>query len=886
MSEADERNADFARMFRQESKRETNDEEKEDQELFNPMQRAAMFRRDLQNGGNGEKRQEEGVENKKKTFVGRSNRDFASMLYGSINSTCKKQEEVESKDTVNVGASVRDTVTGNGLGFQSTEPSQSSTTTTIFTTSSSMHEGNPLSSFGKRNQNSQNQKSKSKGSASGGMATWEKYTKGFGTKMLEKMGFSGRLGKDEKGVSSFIQVLQRPRQMGIGFGDFAEASALKQNQKLQRELRGETIGEEEIDSKQRHKRKLHDLEQIEDDTLWRKRETVPIAKRKYKKATDFLTQKKQEQVILDMRGPDVKILSNLTEAYNIDSITLEAYKPKLGDELIYNVHMVVNLTQGKIYDLTQKIESNTESIKSMRQKAKMIKNQLETDALQHQNLEKILSELNQLKKKQQEQSIDDGIKHMIKALEDIYQLYPNEFGRYKLSQLVPSMCIPALKKFITSKNFLFPIDCDEIVQQYCLIQLFFLKISSSSSSVFASTTINQHHKGGVFDHVQHPSQEFLSDDHHATYNYILEETLWPQAVQCINTQWQVENPEECIVFFEKLRPYLTSEFEEAFLKHVILPRIKFACQRWKISTTKEMSSKKVVLLHEWILPWDQILEKESMKSLYHETRHAISNVLNSWHPSDPLAIELIQPWRNRWGEHEYAKFTNRHVLRKLIRTLSREFEVNPKSQSLDVLHLIFQWKNVLPMRQYIALFDGEFFPKWLKTLHLWVSSKHPNLNELMIWYSQWRKLFEKHGILMNDRIYIHFYHALLFLDAICEQQQIPRLNSKAPKNYQEALMKAKENRGEEEEEENEQDNALLNQEKKKNSSHSGYVSLKDVIENLAINNNVIFMPKGFHDGQQVYLFGEKHIIIDQGVVFLENTKQKGSFHPIDVDQLL
>lgn len=62
------------------------------------------------------------------------------------------------------------------------------------------------------------------------------------------------------------------------------------------------------------------------------------------------------------------------------------------------------------------------------------------------------------------------------------------------------------------------------------------------------------------------------------------------------------------------------------------------------------------------------------------------------------------------------------------------------------------------------------------------------------------------------------------------------------------------------------------------------VSLKDVIENLAISHNLTFMPKGFHDGQQVYAFGKHQIIIEQGVVFMEESK--GAFKPVDLEQLL
>lgn len=56
---------------------------------------------------------------------------------------------------------------------------------------------------------------------------WEKHTKGFGKKMLEKMGFKGRLGARETGISAAVEVKVRPEQMGLGFGDFVESTMLE-----------------------------------------------------------------------------------------------------------------------------------------------------------------------------------------------------------------------------------------------------------------------------------------------------------------------------------------------------------------------------------------------------------------------------------------------------------------------------------------------------------------------------------------------------------------------------------------------------------------------------------------------------------------------------------
>ena len=88
------------------------------------------------------------------------------------------------------------------------------------------------------------------------LGEWEKHTKGIGLKLLNKFGFKGRLGANEDGVSSSIEVKVRPNAMGLGFGDFKEASAMKSNKILEAEWRKdpslapseeEVVEEESID---------------------------------------------------------------------------------------------------------------------------------------------------------------------------------------------------------------------------------------------------------------------------------------------------------------------------------------------------------------------------------------------------------------------------------------------------------------------------------------------------------------------------------------------------------------------------------------------------------------------------------------------------------------
>ncbi|KAG6959477.1 hypothetical protein JG688_00010053 [Phytophthora aleatoria] len=694
------------------------------------------------------------------------------------------------------------------------------------------------------------------------MYGWEKHTTGFGTKMLAKMGFKGRLGKKEDGVSATIEVKKRPAQMGMGYGDFVEASNLKQNRKLQKELKGETAEDEDTGELA--------AGVVEDDSLWRKRKVV-AGRKKYKRAAD-LTQEahemkthKRSDTILDMRGPSVRVLSDVTAVYDVDLQRVDAAKPNLGDELIYNVRMVVNLAQGKIYDLTQKIDTNKETLTGMKKEAKMIKAQLDVDDVRLQHMQAMVEQMKALDNLRVQALEIQSVEPLVSHLRTVRRSFPLEFNAHKLQQLVPSICMPLLRALLTESDLLDQPSSDRVVLQFQLIRAFLTELPSNRA--VKDTT----ESSTVLPVIREKTMAEGDD----LYNFILEETLWPAMVQCVNVDWQAKSaPADCVDVFLKFRPHFSSEFEEAFLHQLVLARLKKECHRWDPRSD-------TIPIHEWLLPWLPYVGS-AMKSLYPDIRLALASALNQWHPSDLSVLAVLSPWRELWGEREYGKFTHRHVVRKLIRCLHREFEINPGNQSLEALTWVLEWKDHLPDRQFIALLEGEFFPKWLKVLRKWVSGS-PNLIELEKWYCGWKLLFEKNKLATNERLLVHFHGALVLLRVATEsvgvsvenRPPVPELNGSAATNYQDALALARD--------EEVKDSPVREKTSPRNVS-SRSVSLKDVIENMAISHNLTFMPKGFHDGQQVYTFGKHQIIIEQGVVFLEEVK--GVFKPVDLEQLL
>lgn len=67
--------------------------------------------------------------------------------------------------------------------------------------------------------------------------SFEVHTKGFGSRMMAKMGFieGGGLGKDGQGIAQPIEVIQRPKSLGLGvdFSNSGDDSARTKSQKME-----------------------------------------------------------------------------------------------------------------------------------------------------------------------------------------------------------------------------------------------------------------------------------------------------------------------------------------------------------------------------------------------------------------------------------------------------------------------------------------------------------------------------------------------------------------------------------------------------------------------------------------------------------------------------
>ncbi|OQS07274.1 hypothetical protein THRCLA_00717 [Thraustotheca clavata] len=678
------------------------------------------------------------------------------------------------------------------------------------------------------------------------MGKWEKHTKGFGMKMLAKMGFKGRLGKDEQGIAVPIAVKARPNQLGLGANGFKEATTLAQNRQVERELHGKTVEDEEEEA-----RKAEIFGQ--DDGAWRKRLGAP--KKRKRTARDILEAEPDEpkpSIVIDMRGPEaVKYTNGLSEV----QIQTLVSAPILGQELLFNLRTLVNRAEGSIRDTQHRINAERARLHRLQSAANVTSESHHRDALAQENIAAIMTTLKIMHEKLPELMNPDAIELIADTLVSLQQKFPAEFESHSVIDALPSLTIPLLKTYSSNWHPLEEIDDFAISFRSCFDWIHNC-LKKCVAAVEADTI-------GVF------SSDIASETRHdRIFQHISKEILVPPVLSALY-RWDAHYP--CLQLIDFLDTFAHPLVVEHLLVEGVLPKLKQAVRMWNPRTD-------AIHLHEWLLPWANRFTKEQFhEPIFPLIRETMSCALAQWHPRDASIFSVLGPWKEVWSPEDFALFTHKSIVRKIIRSLNRELTVHPTDTNIEPLEWTLAWHNILPDRQLVALLEGEFFHKWLKVLHRWIemANEAPEeerkvmITEIVMWFHGWKEFFQP--VWHHERIRILFYAALQLLGCLGNTKAVlPNLNVLAV-TYDAALVLG---------------GKVKRQEVRKPVS-SEAVHLREIVEGAAMEKGIEFVPhpKNYRiEGKLVYCFGKLHVYIDHELLHAEVTK--GKYEPIDLDELV
>lgn len=220
--------------------------------------------------------------------------------------------------------------------------------------------------------------------------------------------------------------------------------------------------------------------------------------------------------------------------------------------------------------------------------------------------------------------------------------------------------------------------------------------------------------------------------------------IWLPKLRTTITNWDVLNHEPLTTLVSAWRPLLPTFVYCHLMDQLIVPKLSAALQAWdprKRSHHHKHATVKHAEPHTWIFPWLPHLLPHQLDAksdgLLVDVKRRLRSVLDGWDVSSGVLPGLLE-WRTLMHS-ELDHVLVRHLLPKLARHLTQHFEVDPSDQDLTPLEVVLKWQTYFKSDVMARLLVAEFFPKWLSTLHLWLTSDEANFEEVGAWFEWWKQ---------------------------------------------------------------------------------------------------------------------------------------------------
>jgi len=784
------------------------------------------------------------------------------------------------------------------------------------------------------------------------IGNWEKHTKGIGMKLLTKMGYKGSGGltgggvkrkrvpttdqstnesdatvaPGKTGISQPVAVKVRPANLGLGYGNFKEATSLKSNRQIEAEVRGLPVEKERkqfpttTSAGAASSSALPSVTDVMQQQSW-KRQRPAAGKSKPKKSgrtfvpySELLQKQKEEgsrqpTKIIDMRGP---------------SVNIETGQVPLAEEALHNVSLLLSTYETKMHSASHFAETHQRQKESLQADLASMQEQ-QKDAQERQSkLEHILQILDDIESILSSQL--DFANCMVQVQERIQQLSeafsPEEREKLRFSDtVVPTLLGTVIETEVEKWN---PVKAD-ITSSERLMRSVLLLNNYNNNNGLAGADISDVRKSLLTQYLlPRMKRKFESSrwdpvrDHqeaalkaYELLDRLLKHAEVPSVLETDDDEERVLPSEE-----ERKRTAMSDLVRRELVHNVVHSKLSRAVQSWKPRFDNESGTLKD-RLDLWILPWlpHMTEDKSIIPTLVADCKRKLKTALSLLQKSVTddesfldSCIQTLGPWKGVLKKESLQGMVASSVTPRLARSLAKcSIASGDAQQKWNSVAAVFQLHGLglLSDLEFVSVLEGELLPHWAESMHQWIaSSQGRNVAKLAATtYNAWKfRIFgvgssqstqedkdatrsheASQRILRSDANICRCFYAVLLMiqaaavgDAVKGESRLDDLRVVAnTTNYRIVLARRKS-----EAKRNAADDLLRMEETASNGVEArvrlNHISgrtptFREVVEEYARERDILFQPrmgsKALKDGKQVFLFGKIPLYLDTNVAY-------------------